>query len=78
MDKDSDIKRIKRKRKIGIVLFIIGWIFIGYGLILPIVMGGVYYYALYVHYIPSAIFGFLLVVVGISLILHNKSKASKI
>lgn len=36
MDKEIDIKRIKRKRKIGIGLFIIGWILVGFGMIVPI------------------------------------------
>jgi len=77
MDKEIDIKRIKRKRNIGIGLFIIGWIFVGYGIILPIVTD-VYYDALFIHYIPSVLFGFILVSLGIILILKNKSMASKI
>jgi len=77
MDKEIDIKRIKRKRNIGIGLFIIGCILVGYGMIFPIATD-VYYVALFIHYIPSVIFGFILVVIGIFLILKNRSKASKI
>ena len=76
MDKEIDIKRIKRKRKIGIWLFIIGCILVGYGLIFPITTD-VYYVALFIHYIPSVIFGFILVIIGIKLILKNRRKASK-
>ena len=77
MDKEIDIKRIKRKCNSGIGLFIIGCILVGYGMIFPITTD-VYYVALFLHYIPSVIFGFILVVIGIFLILKNRSKASKI
>jgi hypothetical protein len=76
MAKEIDIKRIKRKRNIGIGLFIIGCILVGNGIIFPITYD-VYYVALFIHYIPSVIFGFILVVIGIFLILKNRRKASK-
>jgi len=77
MDNEINIKRIKKKRNIGIGLFIIGCILVGYGIIFPITTD-VYYVALFLHYIPSVIIGFILVVIGISWMLKNRSKASKI
>lgn len=83
MDKEiDDIKRIKRKRIIGIGLFIIGWIIVGSILIWGIWVNNTW--GLNMAYlnnllnVPIYIVGFLLVAYGISLIRRNRSKASKI
>jgi len=70
-----------KRRNYGIGLFIIGWIFVVIGIL------GFYYWSrpgmsmgliiAIIICIPMIIIGFILVPIGIFLILHNRSKASK-
>ena len=85
MDKEIDSKRIKRKPKLGFCISFVGALFIIYALLMGSITGWVYIplndlpdmanYAIWS--ILSMGIGILLLSIGIFLILHNRSKASK-
>ena len=79
-EKEFDKEHKKGKRNNGFCILIIGAFFIMYALVMgagtgwnPSYLGGYFYYV-YISGVP----GIILLSIGIYLILHNRSKASKI